>query len=93
MTTDWPGGVYGSPTVNGSRAGGIIAATWATMMNFGLDGYVEATKRIIDTARYIETQWVHTNFDLNNNMLNLFVQFLDSEKSTTSMSLVLRQRV
>ncbi|XP_062535950.1 sphingosine-1-phosphate lyase [Armigeres subalbatus] len=56
VTTEWPGGVYGSPTVNGSRAGGIIAATWATMMNFGLDGYVEATKRIIDTSRYIETQ-------------------------------------
>ncbi|XP_050081819.1 sphingosine-1-phosphate lyase [Anopheles aquasalis] len=56
VTTDWPGGVYGSPTVNGSRAGGIIAATWATMINFGLDGYVEATKRIIDTTRYIEQQ-------------------------------------
>uniref|UniRef100_A0A2M3Z547 sphinganine-1-phosphate aldolase n=1 Tax=Anopheles braziliensis TaxID=58242 RepID=A0A2M3Z547_9DIPT len=56
VTTDWPGGVYGSPTVSGSRAGGIIAATWATMINFGLDGYVEATKRIIDTTRYIEQQ-------------------------------------
>uniref|UniRef100_A0A182T279 sphinganine-1-phosphate aldolase n=1 Tax=Anopheles maculatus TaxID=74869 RepID=A0A182T279_9DIPT len=56
VTTEWPGGVYGSPTVNGSRAGGIIAATWATMMNFGLDGYVEATKRIIDTTRHIEQQ-------------------------------------
>lgn len=54
VTTDWPGGVYGSPTVNGSRAGGIIAATWATMMNFGLEGYVESTKRIIDTSRFIE---------------------------------------
>lgn len=56
VTTEWPGGVYGSPTVNGSRAGGIIAATWATMMNFGLEGYVEKTRRIIDTARYIETE-------------------------------------
>nr|CAD7409222.1 unnamed protein product [Timema poppensis] len=24
VTTDWPGGVYGSPTVNGSRAGGKL---------------------------------------------------------------------
>ncbi|XP_073813890.1 sphingosine-1-phosphate lyase [Musca autumnalis] len=54
VTTDWPGGVYGSPTVNGSRAGGIIAACWATMMNFGFNGYLEATKRILDTSRYIE---------------------------------------
>ncbi|KAL9919581.1 sphingosine-1-phosphate lyase isoform 1-T4 [Glossina fuscipes fuscipes] len=54
VTTDWPGGVYGSPTVNGSRAGGIIAACWATMMSYGHNGYLEATKRILDTARYIE---------------------------------------
>ncbi|KAM7343999.1 sphingosine-1-phosphate lyase isoform 1-T2 [Cochliomyia hominivorax] len=54
VTTDWPGGVYGSPTINGSRAGGIIAACWATMMSFGYNGYLEATKRILDTARYVE---------------------------------------
>uniref|UniRef100_A0A1L8EHT5 sphinganine-1-phosphate aldolase n=2 Tax=Haematobia irritans TaxID=7368 RepID=A0A1L8EHT5_HAEIR len=54
VTTDWPGGVYGSPTVNGSRAGGVIAACWATMMNFGFNGYLEATKRILDTSRYVE---------------------------------------
>ncbi|KAG8313334.1 Sphingosine-1-phosphate lyase 1 [Homalodisca vitripennis] len=26
VTTDWPGGVYGSPTVNGSRSGGELMA-------------------------------------------------------------------
>ncbi|XP_075226838.1 sphingosine-1-phosphate lyase [Lycorma delicatula] len=56
VTTDWPGGVYGSPTVNGSRAGGIIAACWATLMYFGIDGYVEATSRIIKTTKFIETE-------------------------------------
>ncbi|XP_073993913.1 sphingosine-1-phosphate lyase isoform X1 [Rhodnius prolixus] len=56
VTTDWPGGIYGSPTVNGSRAGGIIAACWATLMYFGMDGYVDATKKIITVARYIETE-------------------------------------
>lgn len=54
VTTDWPGGIYGSPSVNGSRAGGVIAATWATMLRFGEDGYTEATKAIIDTTRYVE---------------------------------------
>lgn len=56
VTTDWPGGVYGSPTVNGSRAGGIIAACWATMMNFGMEGYLEITKNIIQTTKYIEAK-------------------------------------
>lgn len=56
VTTDWPGGVYGSPTVNGSRAGGIIAACWATLMRFGFKGYMEATKKIIETAKYVEEE-------------------------------------
>lgn len=54
VSTDWPGGIYGSPTVNGSRAGGVIAATWATLLYHGEDGYTEATKRIVDTTKYIE---------------------------------------
>ncbi|XP_076165683.1 sphingosine-1-phosphate lyase [Ptiloglossa arizonensis] len=54
ISTDWPGGIYGSPTVNGSRAGGVIASCWATFMYFGHNGYLEATKQIIETAKYIE---------------------------------------
>ncbi|KAB0800592.1 hypothetical protein PPYR_06332 [Photinus pyralis] len=54
VTTEWPGGVYGSPTVNGSRAGGTIAVCWATMLNFGKQGYIRATREIIHTTKYIE---------------------------------------
>ena len=56
ITTDWPGGIYGSPTVNGSRSGGIIAACWATMMYMGEEGYVDSTKKIIDTTKFIEKE-------------------------------------
>ncbi|XP_075971866.1 sphingosine-1-phosphate lyase [Anticarsia gemmatalis] len=56
VTTEWPGGVYGSPTVNGSRAGGLIAACWATMMFVGKSRYVEMTDQIIKTARFIENE-------------------------------------
>ncbi|XP_063983868.1 sphingosine-1-phosphate lyase [Diachasmimorpha longicaudata] len=56
ITTDWPGGIYGSPTVNGSRTGGIIAACWASLMSFGYNGYLESTKKIIETTRYIENE-------------------------------------
>lgn len=54
VTTDWPGGVYGSPTVGGSRAGGSIAVCWATMLYFGKEGYIEATREIVHTTKYIE---------------------------------------
>lgn len=56
VTTDWPGGVYGSPTVNGSRAGGLIAACWATMVFVGRARYVRMTKEILDVARHIEAE-------------------------------------
>ena len=54
VTTDWPGGVYGSPTVCGSRAGGNIAVCWAAMLSFGKEGYIQATRDIIHTTHYIE---------------------------------------
>jgi len=37
----------------GSRAGGIIAACWAALMYFGRSGYVDSTRKIISTTRYI----------------------------------------
>ncbi|KAG2462708.1 SGPL1 lyase, partial [Polypterus senegalus] len=56
VAADWQGGIYASPTIAGSRPGGIIAACWATMMHMGENGYIEATKKIIKTARYIDTE-------------------------------------
>ncbi|XP_052007126.1 sphingosine-1-phosphate lyase 1 isoform X2 [Xyrauchen texanus] len=55
VAPDWQGGIYASPSMAGSRPGGIIAACWATMMHMGENGYVEATKKIIETARKIKT--------------------------------------
>lgn len=42
--------------MSGSRAGSNIACAWACLLFHGLDGYVESTKAIIDTARYIEAR-------------------------------------
>lgn len=53
VSTKWSGGLFVSPTMAGSRSGGIIAATWASMMNHGFDGYVEASKAIFDTLAFI----------------------------------------
>ncbi|XP_048865013.1 sphingosine-1-phosphate lyase 1 [Brienomyrus brachyistius] len=56
VAPDWQGGIYASPSVAGSRPGGIIAACWATMMHMGEDGYVEATRKVIEVARFIEAE-------------------------------------
>jgi glutamate/tyrosine decarboxylase-like PLP-dependent enzyme len=51
----WPGGLYTSPGMSGSRSGGIIAAAWAAMMSLGRDGYVAIARDIFDTARRLRT--------------------------------------
>ncbi|MCZ7568161.1 MAG: aminotransferase class V-fold PLP-dependent enzyme [Ardenticatenaceae bacterium] len=51
--TDWPGGLYFSPTFAGSRPGALSATAWAAMVSLGEQGYLEATKRILETAAFI----------------------------------------
>ncbi|CEL96937.1 unnamed protein product [Vitrella brassicaformis CCMP3155] len=50
-TVDWMGGMYASHSVAGSRPGGLIAATWAAMMYTGKQGYVAATKKVVNFTR------------------------------------------
>jgi glutamate/tyrosine decarboxylase-like PLP-dependent enzyme len=47
---DWKGGLYASPTMAGSRSGGLIASTWAAMVHLGRKGYRDRARRIFDTA-------------------------------------------
>jgi glutamate/tyrosine decarboxylase-like PLP-dependent enzyme len=47
---DWAGGLYASPTMAGSRSGGISASTWAAMVTLGQAGYLDATRRIMTAA-------------------------------------------
>jgi glutamate/tyrosine decarboxylase-like PLP-dependent enzyme len=52
---DWPGGLYFSPTFAGSRPGALSAACWAAMTSIGAEGYLSATKKILETADTIKT--------------------------------------
>jgi sphinganine-1-phosphate aldolase len=53
--SDWPGGLYASPGMSGSRSGGLIAAAWAAMVNLGRAGYLANAAAIWKAAREIET--------------------------------------
>ena len=48
---DWPGGLYGSPTMTGSRPGAAIAASWALLNYLGEDGYLRLVRTTIETTR------------------------------------------
>jgi sphinganine-1-phosphate aldolase len=45
---EWPGGVYISPGFNGSKSGGMYAATWAAMVHYGKEGYLKRAKQIFE---------------------------------------------
>ena len=53
---DWPGGLYYSPTLAGSRPGALSAACWASMVATGQSGYMHATKKIVQTASAIKSE-------------------------------------
>jgi len=52
--TGWAGGLYASPTLAGSRSGGISAATWAAMVSLGEEGYLQIARDIMEVADAIK---------------------------------------
>lgn len=52
--TEWPGGLYASPTFAGSRPGALSAACWAALVSVGRDGYLRATEAILAAADKIK---------------------------------------
>lgn len=53
ISPDWSGGVYASPSIAGSRPGALIAGCWASLMNTGETGYVNACNSIVGATKKI----------------------------------------
>lgn len=47
VATEWPGGIYVSPTLLGSRSGGPIAAAWTALQALGQEGYRRISAEIM----------------------------------------------
>jgi glutamate/tyrosine decarboxylase-like PLP-dependent enzyme len=50
-STDWPGGIYISPGLPGTRPGGPIAAAWAALQGMGEDGYLGKAEQAYEAAQ------------------------------------------
>jgi glutamate/tyrosine decarboxylase-like PLP-dependent enzyme len=55
VAINWPGGIYPSPTMTGTRAGGPIAAAWALMNYLGEEGYRDIARTVMETTLYLQT--------------------------------------
>ncbi len=51
---DFPGGTYISPSMSGSRSGGLTAAAWSAMLYLGEEGYLKTSKAILSVADQIK---------------------------------------
>jgi glutamate/tyrosine decarboxylase-like PLP-dependent enzyme len=55
VATDFPGGIYASPTMIGTRPGGPIAAAWAALQAQGEDGYLGLAREAMTAAERLRT--------------------------------------
>jgi sphinganine-1-phosphate aldolase len=54
VSTEWPGGIYASPSVAGTRAAGPIAAAWTGLQAMGIDGYLDLTRRALEACTQLK---------------------------------------
>lgn len=52
--TDWPGGIYPSPAMGGTRPGAPIAAAWAVLNYLGEVGYLEMTGLVMNATKRLQ---------------------------------------
>ena len=49
----WTGGIYGTPTIAGSRNGALIACAWASLVALGEEGFKHRVKLILEATKEI----------------------------------------
>jgi glutamate/tyrosine decarboxylase-like PLP-dependent enzyme len=52
--SDWPGGLYASPTMLGTRSGAPIAAAWTALKIIGMEGYLKMAQEVMATTNKIQ---------------------------------------
>ena len=90
--TDWSGGKYCSPGMDGSRSGGLLAAAWASMVSLGRSGYRRYAGEILETAaRMIEAVRSHPELEVMGGPTFLF-SFTSSDFDVYHVNDFLRTR-
>ncbi|OMJ26260.1 Sphingosine-1-phosphate lyase, partial [Smittium culicis] len=56
VCTEWPGGIYASPTIAGSSSlpGSLIAGCWAALVSIGKEGYITSCRNIVNSRIKIQ---------------------------------------
>lgn len=54
ILSDWTGGMYGSPTLAGSRPGALMVGCWATLVHIGKEGYAQSCRDIVQVSMKVK---------------------------------------
>lgn len=50
LYSDWPGGLYGSPTTAGTRPAAAMAGAWTAINYLGMDGYLTKAAQVMEAT-------------------------------------------
>ena len=64
INKNWNGGVYATPTLMGSKSGGLIAATWASLLYTGYNKFRSYAQNIQNNLEFIKYKF-KDNEDIN----------------------------
>ncbi len=53
--TEWPGGLFVSPSLLGTRSGSAISAAWSTLVSLGKTGYMRLAKQTMEAAKKFQS--------------------------------------
>ena len=53
----WNGGVYATPTLMGSKSGGLIASTWASLLYIGYNNFSDYANKIRNNLLVIKNRF------------------------------------
>lgn len=81
VTSDWDGGLYVSPTILGSRSGGLVAQAWVGFLSRGYKEYQNSSNKIIQVAKYAHEKLQIVN-ECHVHPLDLHIVCFDVGKDT-----------
>lgn len=55
IATEFPGGIYASASLLGSRSGGPVAAAWVALKSLGESGYVAIAEKVMQATEKLKT--------------------------------------
>lgn len=77
VSSDWPGGLFASPSMTGTRPAGAIAAAWASLLKHGQEGYEKRLDQILNISNFLQAEVRALGFEILGSPLGPVFAFRD----------------